>query len=103
MRTLKFIANAQDLRPDPTCDFDGLVKGTKGYLRAEFNFSKEYSGCGKIAVFEKLGEKYPVKLENNACMIPEEAITWDIFKVSVIGIKPDYRICTKCVEVRQND
>lgn len=102
MRTLKFIIEAQNIRKDPDCDFSGLVKGTKGYLYAEFTFSKEYLGCGKMAVFEKLGKRYPVKLENDTCEIPEEALTWDRFGVRVIGVRPDYRIQTKRLEVRQD-
>lgn len=102
MRTLMFVATAQKLLLDESCDFSGLVKGTKGYLRAEFQFSKEYVGCGKIAVFDKFGEEYPVKLWNNSCMIPEEALTWNTFKVRIVGVKPGYRICTNYVEVRQD-
>lgn len=40
MRTLKFIVEAQNIKEDPNCDFSGLVKGTKGYLYAEFIFRK---------------------------------------------------------------
>lgn len=43
MRTLKFIVNAQKLEKDPSCDFSGIVSGTKGYLEAEFSVSKEWS------------------------------------------------------------
>lgn len=35
-------------------------------------------------------------------MIPEEVLTGDRFHVSVIGIKPGYRIKTGNVEVKQN-
>ncbi len=38
MRILKFIVNKQKIRPDPTCDFSGLIKGTSGYLKASFSF-----------------------------------------------------------------
>lgn len=103
MRTLKFIADAQKLMPDSSCDFSGLVKGTRGYLRAEFIFSKDFAGCGKIAVFNCMGESYPVKLEQDACIIPEKALAWKRFMVRVIGVKEGYRIQTNFVEVRQDD
>lgn len=73
MRALKFTVKAQQLKKDISCDFSGLVKGSKGYLQAEFSFSEEYVGCGKIAVFRNQGEEYPVRLENNNCIIPEES------------------------------
>lgn len=66
MRTLKFIAKAQQLKKDVSCDFSGLVKGSKGYLQAEFSFSEDYAGCGKIAVFRNQGEEYPVRLEKQS-------------------------------------
>lgn len=103
MRTLKFIADAQKLMPDSSCDFSGLVKGSKGYLQAEFSFSEDYAGCGKIAVFRNQGEEFPIRLENDSCMIPEEALTWRTFQVCVVGVREGYRIRTNYVEVRQDD
>ncbi len=103
MRTLKFAAKAQQLKKDVSCDFSGLVKGSKGYLQAEFSFSEDYAGCGKIAVFRNQGEEYPVRLENNNCIIPEEALTWRTFQVCVVGVREGYRIRTNYVEVRQDD
>ena len=51
MRTLKFIVEDQIIRPDPNCDFSGLVPGTKGYLKAEFAFSKAWDEYVKVAGF----------------------------------------------------
>lgn len=102
MRVLKFVVNKQKLCLDSSCNFSGIVKGTKGYLKAEFNFSEEYDGLEKIAVFEKLGEQYPVRIGGNVCTIPEEVLTYNVFKVCIIGINPNYRICTNYVEVRQD-
>lgn len=50
MRSLNFFAMGQNLQKDPTCDFSGLVKGSKGYLQAHFSFDAEWTGCGKVAV-----------------------------------------------------
>lgn len=104
MRTLKFIVEGQKIEKDSACDFSGLVPGTTGYLRAEFSFSEEYKGCAKIAEFRKYlsADPIPVKIENDACNIPEEILTGSKFSVSVIGIRPGYRIPTNKVEVRQD-
>lgn len=102
MRTLNFIIDAQTIRPDPSCDFSGIVRGTKGYLQAEFYFSVEWNGCRKAAVFTKLGKEYPVPIINNRCEIPEEVLTRNTFTVSVVGTRDDYRITTNKTEVRQD-
>lgn len=102
MRTLKFIVERQSITPAPNCDFSGIVPGTIGYLEASFAFSEEWRGCGKIAVFENLGEKYPVKLQNDRCIIPSESLTWKRFVVWVIGVRQGYRINTGKAEVRQD-
>ena len=75
MRTLDFIAAGQALTRAPSCDFTGIVAGSCGYLRARFQFSREWSGCKKVAVFSSKGQEYPVPLEFNMCEIPAEALT----------------------------
>lgn len=42
MRTLDFIASEQTLTRAPACDFTGIVAGSRGYLRARFQFSREW-------------------------------------------------------------
>lgn len=102
MRTLNFTIDAQNIRQDPSCDFSGIVRGTKGYLQAEFSFSAEWNGCRKAAVFTKLGKEYPVPIIGNWCEIPEEALTRNTFAVSVVGERDNYRITTNKTEVRQD-
>ena len=102
MRTLNFIIEAQTIHPDPACDFSGIVRGTKGYLQAEFSFSAEWNGCRRAAVFTKLCKDYPVPIVNNKCEIPEEALTWNTFTVAVVGARDGYRITTNKTEVRQD-
>ena len=51
MRTLKFIVHDQIVEKDPKCDFDNLVPGTEGYLRAVFSFSPEWDDCVRVAAF----------------------------------------------------
>ena len=53
MRTLKFIVEGQIIRPDPSCDFSGLVPGSEGYLRAEFSFSKDWVNTIKVVSFSR--------------------------------------------------
>ena len=103
MRTLKFIVTGQHIEKDPICDFSGLVPGTKGYLRAAFSFSKEWNGCGKIAEFRRFStsEPVPVKIVGDACIIPAEVTAKRSFKVTVIGVKKEFKIITDNVEVKQ--
>ena len=102
MKTLRFIVDGQSIKKDPSCDFKGLVPGTKGYLKASFRFSDEWKGCKKAAVFNSLGREYAVPLINGTCEIPEEALTWRVFSVKVAGIRDGYRITTNKVEVLQD-
>lgn len=104
IRILKFIVDGQIVKLDQDCDFTGLVPGTEGYLQAEFSFSDEWNGCGKIAEFRRYASSEPVsvKLVGDACVIPAEALTGKAFKISVIGIRPGFRISTNMVEVKQN-
>lgn len=103
MRTIKFVISGQSIKKDPSCDFSGIVPGTSGYLRAEFTFDAEWNGCGKIAEFWRLGKKYQEKIVDNTCMIPAEALTYRIFQVSIVGVRPGgYRIQTGKAEVRQD-
>lgn len=102
MRLIKFIVNGQTIKPDPACDFKGIVKGTKGYLTAEFAFDKDWDGCRKAAVFTKLGKDYPVPVRNDKCKIPAEALTWANFFVQVVGEREGYRITTNKAEVKQD-
>ena len=104
MRSLKFNVSGQIVSPDQSCDFTGLVPGTEGYLKAEFSFSEEWNGCGKIGEFRRYvtSEPVSVKLVGDACVIPAEALKGEAFKVSVIGIRRGFRIQTNMTEVRQD-
>ena len=102
MRTLKFIVDGQKIAQDPMFDSKGLIPGTKGYLEASFQFSDEWKGCKKAAVFGSLGQEYAVPLVNGKCEIPEKALTWRVFSVKVAGIRDGYRITTNKVEVLQD-
>lgn len=100
MRILKFRINGQKLSKDG--DFSNLVAGTKGYLKAAFNFSTEWDRCRKAAVFLKYGEPYPVPIINGICEIPEEISGQKHWKLYLIGERDGYRIVTNSEEVYQN-
>lgn len=88
MRTLKFIVEGQTIKPDPECDFSGLVPGTEGYLQAEFTFTKEWISTPKVVAFySRLGTEYtPQALKDGrTCAIPTEALRKRIFKIQVLG------------------
>lgn len=102
MRILKFIISGQSIKASPDCDFKGIVKGTKGYLEAEFVFDKEWDGCKKAAVFTRLGKDYPTPIIKDKCEIPSDALTWNNFFVQVVGEREGYRITTNKAEVKQN-
>ena len=94
MRILEFIASGQALKQAPACDFTGIVAGSRGYLRARFQFSREWAGCKKVAVFISKGQEHPVPLELNMCEIPAEALTGSAVQVYVAGRRPGYQITT---------
>ena len=107
MKTLRFIIDNQIIRKDPTCDFSNLVPGTKGYLIAEFSFSKEWDGMAKVAGFySPLGREYPPRVlaDGKTCVIPFEALEKRIFKVQVIGqsLDQNLKLKTNKVVVYQN-
>lgn len=106
MRTLKFIVDKQIIKPDPNCDFTGLIPGTEGYLQAKFIFSSEWKSCIKVAGFySRMGKEYPPQVldENDTCLIPAEALSKAIFGVRVIGkSESGLRLTTNKVIVCQN-
>lgn len=106
MRTLKFIVNDQIIERDPSCDFSGLVPGTKGYLQAEFSFSPEWKDCVKLATFySKMGKEYTPQVlkDGKTCMIPAEVLVKRIFKIQLIGgTKDGLKLTTNIIEINQN-
>lgn len=87
MRTLKFIVNGQILEKDLSCDFNNIIPGTKGYLRAVFSFSSEWNKCVKAAEFSAGPLRgIPVRIDdNNSCDIPYEICNRKSFKIKIVG------------------
>ena len=106
MRTLRFIVTEQIIEKDPDCNFDNLVPGTEGYLRAEFSFSPEWNDCVKVAAFYSLmGTEYPPQMleQGRYCMIPAEALKRRIFKIQVFGKDSNMKVLsTNKLTIRQN-
>lgn len=102
MRVLSFTVTGQKLAADPLCDFSGLVSNSRGYLRARFRFSADWTGCKKVAIFTGSGEGRPVPLVNNECEIHPDALTGNTVQVCVVGLRADgYRIPTNTIEFKQ--
>lgn len=104
MRILKFNVDGQIITKDPNCDFNNIVPGTKGYLKAEFIFSKEWKNFKKAASFHKNGKECGAELleDEKSCIIPEEALTNRRFSIRIIGKNKETRIRTNDIEVVQN-
>lgn len=102
MRTLRFIVKGQKITKAPGCDFSGLVRGSRGYLKAAFEFDAAWNGCKKAASFFRGGvTEYAAPIIGGVCEIPFEALDRSVFDVSVTGVKQGYNIKTNKVRVKQ--
>ena len=101
MRVLRFIVKGQSLQKDPNCDFSGIVRGSKGYLIAEFIPDASWRGCTIAASFWHFDKEYAVLVRNGKCEIPPEALHGFSVGVSLVGIKTGYRICTNRAKFEQ--
>lgn len=103
MRTLEFVVNGQEIKKKQGCDFSGLVSNTKGYLKAKFDVSSDWNGCGIVVIFQSLksGER-AVKVVQGVCVIPDEVLTGSEWSVRLVGVRTGYRITTnKCVVAQE--
>lgn len=104
MRTLSFNVKGQIIERDPSCDFSGIVAGTKGYLAAKFSFSPDWDGCSKVVgFFSKTGEEFtPCTLsDRGTCAIPDEAAALHEFEIRVYGKKNGCIIPTRPITIKQ--
>lgn len=101
-RMLRFLVNGQKLIKDPKCDFTGIVKGSKGFLSAEFVFDSSWHGCIVAASFWHLGNESAVLLKKRTCVIPDDALDGYKVGVSLTGIREDgYKIVSNRVYFEQ--
>lgn len=98
-RVLKFKVDKQVIKKEG--DFSDIVKGSQGYLVAEFSFSPDWSGCKVAASFFSGEQEHAVPISNHRCMIPDEVTAGDYFRVQVVGKKNNQIIKTNKVLVRQ--
>lgn len=101
MRKLRFIVDSQIIKKDKNCDFENIVAGSKGYLVAQFKFSKEWEQYYKVGKFTVLGKSYYSPIIDNKCYIPSEALVWTNFEVAVVGKNGESQLTTNAVKVRQ--
>ena len=100
MRTLAYRVEGQRL--EPIGDHSGIKAGSKGYLRARFEFNEDWDGCIKVASFYYGGIEYACMLDkDDSCDIPEEVLVGSSYSVSVEGRKDDYRIPSRTITERQ--
>ena len=99
MRVLNFKVDQQIIKKDG--DFSNIVKGSSGYLTAQFLFSPDWSGLKVCASFFTNGQEYAVPIVKNHSVIPDQVTTEDYFRVQVCGIKNGQIIKTNKVLVRQ--
>lgn len=62
-----------------------VVAKSQNYLKARFDFSPDWAGKTKTAVFNNNGHIYNVILDNDECYVAEEVIRQPGFTVSVFG------------------
>lgn len=100
MRTLLYRVEGQRL--EPIGDHSGIKAGSKGYLRARFEFNEDWDGCIKVASFYYVGIEHACMLDkDDSCDIPEEVLVGSSYSVSVEGRKDDYRIPSRTITERQ--
>lgn len=104
MRILRFIVEDQILEKDPECNFEGLVPGSKKYIKVKISFSPEWDGFVKVVSFRSmLGTEYPPQVlqDGISCIIPVEALSRRAFKMQVLGKKGDVSITTNKITIEQ--
>ena len=104
MRTLSFNVKNQIIERDPSCDFSGLVAGTKGYVDAKFTFSSDWDGCAIVVGFyskDDVDLPPSVLSKDGTCHIPPEALARHEFKIRVFGKKNGCFITTRPISVKQ--
>ena len=103
MRNLNFKISGQKLSKEG--DFDNIVVGSKGYLKACFTFDSEWKDFARAAVFKMInGNEIPVKIDAlGECMIPDDVTDCACISVKVVGkSKANQVIVTNVVSFLQN-
>lgn len=102
MRTLKFNIKGQKLSKDPSSNFYGIIKGSKGYLSTSFSFDSEWNGLRKVIYVEELQTYYP--LQNDIWAIPDELSEYNTITIRVYGVGSKQKeLLTNSVTIYQED
>lgn len=85
MRNLNFRVTGQTLSKEG--DFDNIVVGSKGFLKACFAFNSDWKGFAKVAVFKSNNsDEVPAKINAaGECMIPDEVTDGAYISIKVVG------------------
>ena len=80
MRTLAYRVEGQRL--EPIGDHSGIKAGSKGYLRARFEFNEDWDGCIKVASFYYGGIEYACMLDkDDSCDIYEDISYFELKEI----------------------
>ncbi len=95
---LKFnVIGQQILRVEGT----HVVADSYNYLRASFEFSDDWEGVVKTAIFKNGANTFSVLLdENNECIVPHETLIEGLLDVSVFGVIDNELITTDVAQIR---
>ena len=90
MRTIRFTVNQQRIKNvDSICH---VYRGTDNYLCLHFSFNQDWDDCVKAI---SLGSKeIAMLLDDNKCVVPQEAFDEKQLTFYLVGKKPDYRVQT---------
>ena len=100
MRNLRFTAAGMALsRVSPTA---GIVAGSEGSLRAEFDLSEDYEDCNVYATFrDDSGNEWAERVVDGSCGVPAEVTGGRFWGVSLTAVREGFRLDTNEVTVRQ--
>lgn len=91
MEELKLSIKKQSI----SCDRTSLVSDTKNVYECVFDFDEEWEGYTRWAVFKQDNQVYKVLIENDRCLMPQEAVAKDGYcYIGVYGLKDDKRYPT---------
>lgn len=101
MNQLHFLVAGQKLRKSRNHPFPEMAAGTKNYYVAVFDLDEAWHGYACVGCFRTFRDTYYAPIKNRKCVIPEEALKYERFHVSVIGQKDDQRIVTNELTIMQ--
>lgn len=87
MRDLVFDINGQVLSKSPTCDFSGIVRGSRGYLRCKFNFSNDWNGYDKAIEFQTKDDNEFFLMNGNTIFVPDKIANSWYFKIKLYAVE----------------